>query len=79
MDNTRLDTANTFGFPPIGRVIQGVAVLDSLNWEYSGTRGGQEFPGPRQDSLRLQGNSYLHRSFPRLDYILRSRIVRTFR
>jgi peptidyl-prolyl cis-trans isomerase A (cyclophilin A) len=78
VDNIRLDTANTFGFPPIGRVIQGMAVLDSLNWEYSGTRGGQTFPGPRQDSLRLQGNAYLQRLFPRIDYIVRSRVVHTF-
>jgi hypothetical protein len=47
VDNTpRLDTLNTFGFPPIAQVIRGLSVLDSLNWEYSGTRGGQTFPGP---------------------------------
>jgi len=78
VDNARLDTLNGFGFPPIGRVIQGVGVLDSLNWEYSGTRGGQTFPGPRQDSLRLQGNAYLKREFPRLDYIVRARVIRKF-
>jgi len=77
VDNTpRLDTLNGFGFPPIGRVIRGLDVLDSLNWEYSGTRGGQTFPGPSQDSLRLQGNAYLRRRFPRIDYIVRARIVR---
>ena len=54
----------------------GLAVLDSLNWEYSGTRGGQTFPGPNQDSIRRQGNAYLARRFPRLDYVLRARIVR---
>jgi cyclophilin family peptidyl-prolyl cis-trans isomerase len=74
VDNVRLDTANSFGFPPIGRVIQGIEVLDSLNWEYSGTRGGQQFPGPSQDSLRRQGNAYLHRRFPRLDYIVQARL-----
>jgi peptidyl-prolyl cis-trans isomerase A (cyclophilin A) len=80
VDNTpRLDTLNGFGFPPIGRIVQGITVLDSLNWEYSGTRGGQTFPGPSQDSLRLQGNAYLTRRFPRLDYILRARVVRDWR
>lgn len=79
VDNTpRLDTLSGFGFPPIGRVIQGIEVLDSLNWEYSGTRGGQEFPGPRQDSIRTQGNSYLHRNFPDLDYILSARIAHSW-
>jgi peptidyl-prolyl cis-trans isomerase A (cyclophilin A) len=80
VDNTpRLDTLNTFGFPPIGQVIRGVGVLDSLNWEYSGTRGGQTFPGPSQDSLSRQGNAYLHRNFPRLDYIVRARISRIWK
>ena len=70
VDNTpRLDTLNGFGFPPIGLIVRGLEVLDSLNWEYSGTRGGQTFPGPSQDSVRRQGNEYLRRKFPRLDYI----------
>jgi peptidyl-prolyl cis-trans isomerase A (cyclophilin A) len=80
VDNTpRLDTLNTFGFPPIGQVIRGIGVLDSLNWEYSGTRGGQTFPGPSQDSLGRQGNAYLQRNFPRLDYILKARISRVWK
>lgn len=80
VDNTpRLDTLNGFGFPPIAQVIRGIEVLDSLNWEYSGTRGGQTFPGPSQDSLGRQGNAYLHRNFPRLDYILTARIAREWK
>jgi cyclophilin family peptidyl-prolyl cis-trans isomerase len=80
VDNTpRLDTLNAIGFPPIGQVILGLAVLDSLNWEYSGTRGGQTFPGPAQDSISRQGNAYLRRQFPRLDYIVSARVVRTWR
>ncbi len=77
VDNTpRLDTLNGFGFPPIGEVMQGMAVLDSLNWEYSGTRGGQTFPGPFQDSIVRHGNAYLRRVFPRLDYIVTARVIR---
>lgn len=75
----RLDTLNGFGFPPIGEIIFGREVLDSLNWEYSGTRGGQTFPGPSQDSLSRQGNEYLRRAFPRLDYILSARVARSWR
>jgi len=78
-NNPRLDTLNGFGFPPIGEVVFGREVLDSLNWEYSGTRGGQTFPGPSQDSLTRQGNAYLLRAFPRLDYILTARVVRRWR
>ena len=79
VDNTpRLDTLNTFGFPPIGELVSGLSVLDSLNWEYSGTRGGQTFPGPSQDSISRQGNAYLRRVFPRLDYIVTARISRKY-
>jgi peptidyl-prolyl cis-trans isomerase A (cyclophilin A) len=74
----RLDTLNGFGFPPIGEIVQGLEVLDSLNWEYSGTRGGQTFPGPSQDSIRQQGNPYLRRKFPRLDYIVRARVTQVW-
>jgi peptidyl-prolyl cis-trans isomerase A (cyclophilin A) len=79
VDNARLDTLNGFGFPPIGRIVEGLAVIDSLNWEYSGTRGGQSFPGPSQDSLGRQGNAYLRRAFPRLDYIRSARVVRSWK
>lgn len=78
-NSPRLDTLNGFGFPPIGRIVEGLAVLDSLHWEYSGTRGGQSFPGPSQDSIRRQGNEYLRRRFPRLDYVVTARIVRRYR
>jgi peptidyl-prolyl cis-trans isomerase A (cyclophilin A) len=80
VDNTpRLDTLNGFGFPPIGEVVQGIDVLDSLDWEYSGTRGVRPAPvGPSQDSIRLQGNAYLHRVFPNLDYIVRARVVKSW-
>jgi cyclophilin family peptidyl-prolyl cis-trans isomerase len=79
VDNTpRLDTLNGFGFPPVGEIRAGLAVMDSLNWEYSGTRGGQTFPGPSQDSISRQGNAYLARRFPRLDYIRTARVVQAW-
>lgn len=77
-NSPRLDTLNGFGFPPIGRIVEGIEVLDSLNWEYSGTRGGQTFPGPSQDSIRLQGNAYLRRRFPKLDYIVSARVRKSW-
>ena len=77
-NSPRLDTLNGFGFPPIGRIVQGVEVLDSLYWQYTGTRGGQTYPGPSQDSIRRQGNAYLQRRFPSLDYILRARVIRSW-
>ena len=79
VDNPHLDTLNGLGFPPIGEVLAGLAVLDSLNWEYSGTRGGTTFPGPSQDSIRAKGQAYLEDAFPRLDYVLTARVRRTWR
>jgi peptidyl-prolyl cis-trans isomerase A (cyclophilin A) len=76
-DNSRLDTLNTFGFPPIGEVIDGMAVVDSLTFEYGGTREDRR-PGPSQDSIQVAGNSYLARHFPRLDFIRKARIVRAW-
>ena len=76
VDNTpRLDTLNGLGFPPLGEIVDGLPVLDSLYWQYSGTRGGQTFPGPSQDSISRQGNAYLRRVFPDLDYIRTARVV----
>jgi peptidyl-prolyl cis-trans isomerase A (cyclophilin A) len=73
-DNARLDTLNGFGFPPIAEVVAGMDVVDSLYSAYgeSPPRGG----GPVQDSIRAEGNAYLQRAFPRLDFIRRARVVR---
>jgi peptidyl-prolyl cis-trans isomerase A (cyclophilin A) len=63
-DNSRLDR---LGFAPIGRVVDGVEVLDQLFGEY-----GEK---PDQAMIQSLGNSYLERMFPKLDYIKTARIV----
>jgi peptidyl-prolyl cis-trans isomerase A (cyclophilin A) len=76
-DNPRLDTLNGFGFPPIAEVVSAMDVVDSL---YAGY--GESPPhgsGPLQDSIRAQGNEYLRRVFPRLDFIRRARVVREWK
>ena len=79
VDNPRLDTANAYGFPPIAQVIRG-AVLDSLNHEYSGVQGVRPAPaGPQQGTIAREGNAYLRREFPRLDYIIKARVVKQWR
>lgn len=76
-DNTRLDTVNTFGFPPIGEVISGMEAVDSLYFGYGGTRNNR-LPGPSQDSIRIGGNAYLERSFPLLDRIRKASVMRSY-
>jgi cyclophilin family peptidyl-prolyl cis-trans isomerase len=81
-DNARLDTLNGFGFPPIAEVITGMQVVDSLCSGYgeaarAGGRGGGQ--GPSQDSINRQGNAYLTRAFPKLDYVKSARVTREWR
>ena len=77
-DNARLDTATVFGFPPIGEVRGGMAVMDSMFAGYSCRRGSQG-TCPSQDSIQAQGEAYLGRVFPKLDAIRKTRIVQEWR
>jgi cyclophilin family peptidyl-prolyl cis-trans isomerase len=77
-DNARLDTANVFGFPPIGEVRSGMSLMDSMFAGYSCRRGSQG-TCPSQDSIQAQGESYLKRVFPQLDLIKTARIVREWK
>lgn len=63
-DNPRLDA---MGFSPFGRVVSGMSVVDSL---YSGY--GES---PEQQFIQTLGNSYLARTFPKLDYIKSAKIT----
>ena len=60
-------------FVPLGRIVEGMDVADSLNAEYGESAGGGIRAG-NQGPLFEGGNEYLKRSFPRLDYIERARI-----
>jgi peptidyl-prolyl cis-trans isomerase A (cyclophilin A) len=63
-DNTRLDTVtynNVTGFPPIGKIIEGIEVIGNFNSEYGEL--------PSQDSIKVKGREYTERVFPRMDYI----------
>ena len=65
-DNPRLDG---MGFAPMGRVVDGMSVVDSL---YSGY--GES---PDQTLIQTLGNPYLDRTFPKLDRIKTAKIVTT--
>ncbi len=61
------------GFAPFGRVVEGMDVVESLYDGYGeGAPGGT---GPSQGSIQSQGNDYLNREFPKLDYIKRATII----
>lgn len=62
------------GFVPFGRVIRGMEVADALNAEYGESAGGGIRAG-RQQPLFDGGNAYLDREFPRLDRLVRARVV----
>jgi len=60
------------GFAPIGKVITGMDVVESF---YSGYGGSPpEGEGPDPDKIGSQGNSYLERQFPRMDFIKKATI-----
>ena len=55
------------GFTPFGEVTKGMEVVKSL---YSGYgEGAPRGRGPDQQQLQMQGNPFLKKSFPKLDYI----------
>lgn len=69
-DNGNLDS---MGFSPFAKVVKGMDVVDSLYNGYGeGAPGGR---GPFQGAIVEQGNAYLKKDFPMLDYIEKATIV----
>ena len=68
-DNTDLDKQ---GFAPVGQVVVGMDVMESLYDAYGDMppRG----QGPDPSKIETQGNSYLESRFPRLDFIKKASI-----
>jgi cyclophilin family peptidyl-prolyl cis-trans isomerase len=63
------------GFTPFGEVVEGMDVADALNSEYGESAGGGIRAG-QQQPLFDGGNAYLDRAFPRLDRIIKARVIR---
>lgn len=72
VDNSRLDN---MGFAPFGRVVRGMDVVDQLYADYG--EGAPAGKGPSQKRIHDEGNEYLERDFPKLDFIKRAVIHRT--
>jgi len=69
-DNAMLDRQ---GFSPFGKVAEGMDVVDKINGEYGeGAPGGR---GPNQGRVQMEGNAFLKKEFPNLDYIKSATIV----
>jgi peptidyl-prolyl cis-trans isomerase A (cyclophilin A) len=60
-------------FTPIGRVIEGMNVVEKLYTGYG--EGAPRGSGPDQNRVRTEGNAYLQKDFPKLDYIKSASIV----
>jgi peptidyl-prolyl cis-trans isomerase A (cyclophilin A) len=65
-DNTSLDGQ---GFSPFGKVTDGMDVVDKINSEYG------ENPPETQGRVQNEGNAYLKKAFPNLDYIKSATIL----
>ena len=69
-DNSNLDSQ---GFSPLGQVVSGMKVVDSLYGGYGeGAPGGR---GPNQARVQSDGNAYLASAFPNLDYVKKATVV----
>jgi peptidyl-prolyl cis-trans isomerase A (cyclophilin A) len=62
-DNAQLDD---MGFAPVGKVVSGMEAVDKI-YPYYGER-------PDQGRIRAEGNAYLTKVYPKLDYIKTARI-----
>ena len=70
-DNARLDV---MGFAPVGQVVSGMTVVDSLYGAYGD--GAPRGTGPEQGRIGREGNAYLRASFPLLDSVVTARVTK---
>jgi peptidyl-prolyl cis-trans isomerase A (cyclophilin A) len=70
VDNKSLDG---MGFAPFGKIVEGMDVVDKINGEYG--EGAPRGRGPAQDRIQQEGNAYLKKDFPKLDYIKSATIL----
>ena len=68
-DNSPLDKD---GFAPFGRVTSGMNVVDKIYAGYG--EGAPSGNGPDQGRVQSQGNAYLTKDFPKLDFIKKATI-----
>lgn len=70
-DNAALDGQ---GFAPFGHVTSGMNVVDALYNGYG--EGAPRGRGPDQGRIQMEGNAYLAKEFPRLDFVKKATITK---
>jgi len=70
-DNAALDKQ---GFAPFGEVTKGMDVVDKIYNGYG--EGAPRGKGPDQGRLQSEGNAYLVKEFPKLDYVKTATIAK---
>jgi len=68
-DNSRLDGS---GFASFGQVSSGMNVVDQLYADYG--EGAPQGRGPNQGRMQSEGNAYLTKDFPNLDFVRKATI-----
>jgi len=69
IDNSKYDR---LGFAPFGQVLSGMENVDRL---YSGYGdGAPNGTGPVQQKIQTEGNAYLVKEFPKLDYVKKATV-----
>ena len=60
------------GFAPFGKVVEGTDVVNKIFTGYG--EGAPRGKGPEQGRIQAEGNAYLTKEFPKLDYIKKATI-----
>jgi len=68
-NNGNLDA---MGFAPFGEVIEGKDVVNKIYTGYG--EGAPRGRGPEQGRVQMEGNAYLNKDFPKLDFIKKATI-----
>lgn len=61
------------GFAPFGTVVEGMDVVDKIHTGYG--EGAPRGRGPSQGRIQSEGNAYLKKDFPELDFIKKASIM----
>jgi homoserine O-acetyltransferase len=71
---TDMTSQDKDGFAPLGTVILGMDVVDRLYAGYGESAGGG-MRGGKQGAIFAGGNAHLDRNFPKLEKLVRVRLV----